>query len=66
MSRHKRVPDQEQSQDLRGLGLWPLIWLIVIVIAIPVVVFGDPACGAEPAATCTSAAPAVENTADRW
>lgn len=68
MSRHKRVPDQEQgeSHDLPGLGLWPLLWLTAIVIAIPVFVFGDPARGAEPAATCTSAAPAVENTADSW
>ncbi|MEO3852622.1 hypothetical protein ABGB09_34235 [Streptomyces sp. B8F3] len=70
MSRHKRVrvrdQEQDESQDLPGLGLWPLVWLIVIVIAIPVVVLEDPARGAEPPGTCTSAAPAVGNTADRW
>ncbi|GAA2667676.1 hypothetical protein GCM10010400_30550 [Streptomyces aculeolatus] len=72
MSRHKRVPDQEQeqeqdrSQELRGLGLWPLLWLIAVVIAIPFVVLGDPARGAEPAGARTGASAASENTADRW
>jgi len=68
VSRHNRVPDQEQdeSQDLPGLGLWPLLWLIAIVIVIPVVVLGDPARGAEATDTCTSAAPTDGNTAGRW
>lgn len=68
MSRHKRVPDKDherdESQDLRGLGLWPLVWLTAIVIAIHVVVLEDPARGTETVALFTRAVPDEGNASD--
>ncbi|WP_181785337.1 hypothetical protein [Streptomyces phytophilus] len=68
MTRHKRAPEQEseEAQDPAGPDLWPFIWLSAVVIAISIVVLGDPARGAEPVDTVTSTAPADENAVDPW
>ncbi|WP_181785470.1 hypothetical protein [Streptomyces phytophilus] len=68
MSRHKRAPEpaQDQAHERVGLGLWPFIWIIAIVVTIPVVVLADPARGTGPIDTLTSAAPTDENAADPW